>query len=409
LLSYSELRDLTQEQTRAFYVFEQSLYEANVRAFQAELTQQWQNSKVAYSYKTNYTPYICRLADELGVLAEVVSEMELWLARKLEVPGERIIFNGPDKSEFALREALLLGAYVNVDSLADLERLLGVSAQLDDRVRNVGLRCNFPMYEGDASRFGIDVDSVEFSEAIARIARSGTLRLAGLHCHMPDRSVTSFRERSERLVETAVRVFDEAPDYLNVGGGFFGAMPPALRESLGVDPPSFAEYAAAITEPVARQYGAGGDGPMLVVEPGTALVANTFDYYCPVISLKTVGGRRIATVAGSIFNTSPHAKTRLLPVSVIRSEGSVAAATPETYDIAGNTCIEADFLSLELNVDLEVGDYLAFSNVGSYSVVMKPPFIHPSVPILTRSSDGGAWSVIKIAETPEYIFENFAW
>ena len=37
---------------------------------------------LSYSYKTNYTPYICNLVKTLGGYAEVVSDMEYTLAKK---------------------------------------------------------------------------------------------------------------------------------------------------------------------------------------------------------------------------------------------------------------------------------------------------------------------------------------
>lgn len=37
---------------------------------------------IAYSFKTNYTPAVCKIVKELGGYAEVVSDMEYTLARK---------------------------------------------------------------------------------------------------------------------------------------------------------------------------------------------------------------------------------------------------------------------------------------------------------------------------------------
>jgi diaminopimelate decarboxylase len=64
-------------------------------------------------------------------------------------------------------------------------------------------------------------------------------------------------------------------------------------------------------------------------------------------------------------------------------------------------------LSRGLSGPLEIGDFLEYSNLGSYSVVMKPPFILPNVPILQRSPDGCEFAVIKRAETSDDIFGTF--
>jgi diaminopimelate decarboxylase len=63
-------------------------------------------------------------------------------------------------------------------------------------------------------------------------------------------------------------------------------------------------------------------------------------------------------------------------------------------------------LSKGVRGPLAVGDFVVFSNVGSYSIVMKPPFILPNVPIIMHSVEGED-RVIKHAESTEFLFDNF--
>ena len=53
----------------------------------------------AWSYKTNYLDAVCQIYHQEGSWAEVVSGFEYDKALKNGVPGNKIIFNGPDKSE----------------------------------------------------------------------------------------------------------------------------------------------------------------------------------------------------------------------------------------------------------------------------------------------------------------------
>nr|MZG79422.1 decarboxylase [Photobacterium lucens] len=53
------------------------------------------------------------------------------------------------------------------------------------------------------------------------------------------------------------------------------------------------------------------------------------------------------------------------------------------------------------------GDFLIFNNVGSYSIVFKPPFILPNVPIIELT--GNSVELIKRQETVDDIFETFIW
>ena len=56
---------------------------------------------------------------------------------------------------------------------------------------------------------------------------------------------------------------------------------------------------------------------------------------------------------------------------------------------------------------LAVGDFIAFDDVGSYSVVMKPPFILPNVAIVEPLADGLDYKLIKRRETFDDIFHTY--
>src|SRR5438046_8806553 len=59
-------------------------------------------SKVFYSYKTNCIPGILAELHAVGIGAEVISPFELWLADRLGVPGQMVIYNGVDKTNDSL-------------------------------------------------------------------------------------------------------------------------------------------------------------------------------------------------------------------------------------------------------------------------------------------------------------------
>lgn len=58
---------------------------------------EYDNYIPGYSYKTNYAPHICKLVKSLGGYAEVVSDMELYVAKKIGYENSEIIYNGPCK------------------------------------------------------------------------------------------------------------------------------------------------------------------------------------------------------------------------------------------------------------------------------------------------------------------------
>ena len=50
---------------------------------------------------------------------------------------------------------------------------------------------------------------------------------------------------------------------------------------------------------------------------------------------------------------------------------------------------------------------MIFDNIGSYSNVLKPPFIHPDVPMVEYRRSDDSLRLIKRAQTAEEIFAQY--
>lgn len=402
VMDYASLNALATQYGDSFFVLDGSRFAQNFQALRKAFSVNYGDVQIGYSYKTNYTPQLCQIVHELGGYAEVVSEMEYAHAKRLGVPGNRIIFNGPVKARWAFEEAALSGATLNLDSMNDLVMLKQVAEANSHKTIAVVIRTNFAIGEA-ISRFGIDVDGKEFEAAINVIEKTSNIYLKGLHCHFPDRDLDSFKRRAYGMVELVRRVFGKKPpEVINIGGGFFSYMPESLRAKFNVSPVSFADYGQEVGEIFSTAF-EGQSKPTLFLEPGTALVADTQVFYTRVISVKSVRGKHFATVAGSSFDISPTARSRSLPVTVVPAslrEDKVA------LDVVGFTCIEGDILTEGLVASLRPGDFLCYSNVGSYSVVMRPPFILPTNPILYDGGDGNL-TLIKRRQRNEDVFRDF--
>ena len=75
--------------------------------------------------------------------------------------------------------------------------------------------------------------------------------------------------------------------------------------------------------------------------------------------------------------------------------------------LCGYTCIESDLIHNNLNGEISVGDLIIFREIGSYSVVMKPPFILPDVAIIKFDDNEKRFEVIRNKQSFEDIFNNF--
>ena len=89
--------------------------------FYRVLNEHFNNAMIGYSFKTNSVPRVLELVKELGCFAEVVSDDEFKLARKIGFQIDKIIFNGPIKDKDTFMEALSKGALINIDSNREIE------------------------------------------------------------------------------------------------------------------------------------------------------------------------------------------------------------------------------------------------------------------------------------------------
>ncbi|MHA6643017.1 type III PLP-dependent enzyme domain-containing protein [Mesorhizobium sp. A623] len=406
--TWSQVDEYSRELGGSFYVLDDALFERNFLDLQSAFRVHYDNTWIGYSYKTNYTPFLCAIVDRLGGYAEVVSEMEYELAERVGVQQNRIILNGPMKSARCISRALLGGSLVNLDSMRDLGLLVEIARANPAQRIEVALRCNFPLRSAFVSRFGFDIDGEAFKSARSTIAALPNVELVGLHCHFPDRDLAGYRTRVAMMLALSAQIFtDKPPKFLNLGGGYFSSMPAELKQSFGVEHVSFEEYSEALALPIAQAYGDRADRPKLFIEPGTALVADTLHFFARVVDVKQIGATRFATVEGSIFNISASAKKTNLPLEVVRPDSACRDRPACGTDIVGYTCIEGDCLTRAYPGPVDVGDFVHYSNVGSYSVVMKPPFILPNVAIIKLDPASTATRLIKARENFDNIFSSF--
>lgn len=405
MIDFKCAQGLSEKFGDAFYLLDLNLFKDNYNDFISSFRKIYPKSNIGYSYKTNYTPDICLEVNKAGGYAEVVSEMELELALKLGVLPKNIIYNGPYKSKSSFEQCLLLGGCVNISSDYEVDMLCAISKEHPDKCLNVGVRCNFDII-GGVSRFGFDVNSPVFCKMFSKLQKLDNINIKGFHCHLPNRDLASYNERIQSLLELSDKYFETPPEFIDCGGGYFGRMPECLSNQFSSPIVSFDEYAGVIASAVKQHYSGYTleQCPELILEPGSALVANTMFFVAKVINVKSIRGRNIVTVAGSNFNISPTASSINLPVRILSSTGVIE--DKKTYDIAGYTCIESDILYKGYEGYIALNDFVCFENVGSYSVVMKPPFILPNVPVISFNPDGSD-RLIKEKECFNDVFKGF--
>jgi diaminopimelate decarboxylase len=411
-LSRSFLDNVAVDLGSSFYLLDSARFQDNFKRLTMAFRTHYPTTSIAYSYKTNYVPRYCELVSQLGGYAEVVSSMEMMLALKLGVTAGKIFFNGPYKEHEHVQRLLKAGGTVNVDSWEELQRIARTADGHTGDPFKLGLRCNFEVHDGVLSRFGFDVGSQEFLNAVALIDAHPKMKLSGLHCHFATRSLDCWKYRTQGMIAVIDRHFRHRLDdlaHVSLGGGMYGDMPDELKTQFPVTIPEFEDYAVVAALPFASYFEQTGSRhrPTLIIEPGTALVADAMKYVCQVNSIKQVRGRTIVSLTGSSYNINPNPNRKNVPIECFPVPGAGSRTEISGAYFGGYTCIEGDYLYTDFNGNLAVGDFIAFDDVGSYSVVMKPPFILPNVAIVEPLGDGKGYKLVKRRETFEDIFHTY--
>lgn len=384
--------------------------------------------RACFSYKTNPVPGLLRVIHGAGLGAEVVDAHELWLAGRLGVPPERVVFNGPNKSDAELHDALERGTgLVVVDGLLEARRLERAAASLG-RIADIALRVcpglaprgmNPSSLTGSRrSPFGMETGSDEFAAAARLAVSSAHLRLRGTMAHIGSgvHDLGSFRAAVLRLLEAqaALQRAGAAPDLLDLGGGLGTRF---SREMTAVEmlvylglgrlprfPPAepaglFARYGQAVCEALESGCRALGlPRPQLVLEPGRAVSSDAQVLLLTVGAVRVrTGGERFAHADGGAMTSSMVLLSEHHAVLLANREAPPDRAPTSVF---GRLPSPLDLVYRNARLPrLEPGDVLAVMDAGAYFTSTSTNFGGPRPPVVLLDSGGAR--LVRRRETSE--------
>ena len=391
------------------YVVSEARLRGDFRKFRDSFSRPGLRTQVAYSVKTNYLPAICTILKSEGAWAEVVSAMEYNLARALGYRGDQIVFNGPHKERGTLQRAVTEGAIINVDGFDELAKVEAMARSSNRRAR-IGLRMSFRHHGIGWTKFGFDDDSGECQTALQRVAQSRWLSLELLHNHCGTFVLLHdlYAASVKRLIELArrARILGLSPTIVDVGGGFpsvntikpdFDVPGGSKREGDFWEP-----YAAEICEPILKAKEVFGGNPMLMLEPGRAVVDGCTTLLTTVVAKKGRSNRKPAVVVDAGVNLVPTAVFYDHPVSRAVDPFDDLRETLE-FEVFGPLCMQTDVLRTGVNAShLEVGDIVTIHHVGAYCHSQSMQFIETRPATVLIGPDGP--SIIRQRETWRDVF-----
>ena len=404
----ASVKDLMQEYGSPLFVFSERLLRENIRNARRAFETRYPKVQFAWSYKTNYLNAICNIFHSEGCWAEVVSRFEYDKAIRNGVPGDKILFNGPDKTNDDLRTAINSNTPIHIDHLDELYRLTEMAIETGKKPR-VAIRVNmdtgvYPVWD----RFGFNYESGQAWDAINKILASGKLNLVGLHTHIGTYmlSTNAYNIAAAKMADLAIAIrqkHDTVIQYIDMGGGF--ASQNTLKGSFhkGSDVvPSINEYAEAITTGLINAGFKQQELPSLYMEIGRALIDDTGFLLGSVIGNKRLIDGRKATILDfgtNILFTAFWYDHKISPAQ------EFGMHTEDTV-LYGPLCMNIDVVRENIALPpLNAGDRVVVHHVGAYDITQSSQFIalRPAVVLIDKM---GKPHIIKIKETLEDLQRN---
>ena len=391
----------TKELKTPYYIFYADEFILNYKNLKESMQAVYEDYQIAYSFKTNYTPVVCNLVKKLEGYAEVVSDMEYKLALKVGFSSDHIIYKGQGKGEM-LEHCLLNGGILNVDNMRELEKVCDIAKNNPQKEIGIGIRVNFDIGNGLHSRFGLDIENTDFINALDKINKITNLFVRGLHFHISRaRGLESWKNRITGLLNLVDQYNLDNLQYIDLGSGMYGKLDPELQDQFGKTP-TYDEYAAVVAGEMKNYYSNQRNKPMLITEPGTTVVSKYFHVFMKVIDIKEIRGKYFALLDGSFHNVGEICNLKKVPMRITHNHIS---RVYKNVDFVGYTCLEQDVIYSGYDGQLAIGDVVEICNVGGYSIVDKPPFIHPDIPIYMMLKNNV--TCIKRAQTIDDIFAPY--
>jgi diaminopimelate decarboxylase len=390
------------------FVLSEKIIRRNYREAHRAFSTRLPRVQFSWSYKSNYLDAVCRIFHQEGSWAEVVSGFEYQKALLNGVPGDKIIFNGPDKTRDDLILATRNQSLIHIDHFDELYLLQEVAKETHLRPQ-VAIRVNmdtgiYPMWD----RFGFNYENGQAWDAINRIVKGGQMDLVGLHCHIGTFIMTAdaYEVAATKLASLALETWKQlgvSIAYLDLGGGFAskntlkGAYLPGNETN-----PDFDDYAEAITRVLMKSSFPENRIPLIILETGRALIDNAGYLLGTVIANKrsSTGKKNLIVDFGvNILFTAFWYNHPLLPLKTHHS-------LMEECTVYGPLCMNIDVIRDSVVLPaLNPGDHLAALYVGAYNMTQWMQFItmRPAVVLITEK---GEPVVIRKAETDKVIREQ---
>ena len=373
--------------------------EQHLRTTCREAVSSFGSDNVIYATKAFLCTAMAKLVHEEGLLLDVATGGELFVALHAGVPANRCVFHGNNKSRDELQTAMNLGVrHIVVDSFDEIDRIESLHADGAPAPRvqlriTPGVHVETHAYIStgqDDSKFGFNLNNGDAHRAIQCASASPAMELVGIHCHIGSNvvAVQNFRDAWKVIVDMFAPL---GLSEITLGGGLGVAYTSADVA------PTMSEWAQVLRDATTGLP----SGTHVFVEPGRSIVAAAAVTVYSVGTVKAIDGIRtyIAVDGGMSDNPRPMMYDSVYEVfDPLR----VTAQRSSRARIVGKHCESGDILVNDAPVpeNVCVGDLLVIPVTGAYGYSMASNYNKVLKPAVVFVRDGEARLVVR-RETPD--------
>lgn len=336
-----------------YYVFDIGA----LRSRTALLKEKADQKGISLCYAVKANPYITPYLADLVESFEVCSHGELKICKAQNLDLSKVVLSGVNKEEEFIRDGISSGVrYLTAESLS---QFLCIERTAKDMKRHVKV---IPRLSCGA-QFGMDRSVLE--DIIQKRDGYEYVSIAGIHFFSGTqkkklKKITAELDMLRELMQELRERYAFEPEVLEFGPGL--SVPYFTGEDFDNDLQDYEELLSYIGQQ-AYPY-------PVVLEMGRFFAAACGTYVTGVADCKTNEDLNVCIIDGGKNHLSYYGQNMALKTPLIdHIKSDPADGTGRNWTIFGSLCSFNDIIAREVEfTDLQMGDRLAFRNVGAYSV-----------------------------------------
>ena len=409
--------DLARQYGTPLYVMDECYIENMCSIYDKTLKSEYGDGLICYASKAFSCKEIYRIVNRMCIGADSVSLGELYTAKSVDFPMEKICLHGNNKHaselEFAVKNDV---GYIVLDSFTEADALNEICSKFSKKQKvlirvNPGVEAHTHHFIQTAkvdSKFGFSISTGEAEQMVLHVKEKENLILSGLHCHIgsqifENKSFSLAVDKMTDFYKLLKVKFAIEFDVLNLGGGFgiYYAGDDSKKTC-----EQYADYIKNICDKLKDCVKEKNlKKPYLILEPGRSIVGEAG------ITLYTAGRikeikdvKSYVAIDGGMFDNPRYALYQA-KYSVVNAS-KMNKKLDKIYSIAGKCCESGDIIAEDVNMaKVEEGDVIAVLSTGAYNYSMSSNYNRNLIPPVVMVKNGQSRYAIK-PQTLEDIVRN---